>query len=114
MGHDQGRVVANGFWGAPVLISAIHPVSFASPRQGRLNTYLAGATSRMQWPKVPKVTEELRISLLLVSSTFRMEISGMTGAEMVVIKRRIAEAKRRNVPIWWTIPVLCILKVLRV
>jgi hypothetical protein len=36
----------------------------------------------------------------------------MTGAEMVVMRRRTAEAKRRKVPKWWKIPVLAILTVL--
>lgn len=46
------------------------------------------------------MTEELRISVLLVSITFRMGISLMTGALMVVTRRRIAATKRRKVPIW--------------
>jgi len=37
----------------------------------------------------------------------------MTGDEMVVMRRRIAAANRRNVPIWWKKPVLAILTVLR-
>ncbi len=52
----------------------------------------------MQWPKVPNVTEELRISVLLVSMTFKMAMSPITGAEMVVTRSRIAAAKSRKVP----------------
>jgi len=52
----------------------------------------------MQCPNVPNVTEELRISVLFVSITFKIAISPMTGAEMVVIRRRMADAKRRKVP----------------
>jgi hypothetical protein len=115
LSHDQGRVVANALAGAPVLIGPVHAVSclFSRARRGNLGTYWAGATSRTQWPKVPNVTEELRMSLLLVRVTFKMAISWMTGAEIVVIKRRIAEAKSRKVPVWWTKPVLCILTVFR-
>ena len=69
-----------------------------------------GATSRTQWPNVPKVTDELRISVLLVSMTFKIAISPITGAEMVVMRRRTAEANSRKVPKWWKIPVLAILK----
>jgi hypothetical protein len=58
---------------------------------------------------VPKVTEELRISVLLVSITFKIAMSPMTGAEIVVMSRRMAEANSRKVPTWWKIPVLAIL-----
>jgi hypothetical protein len=111
LSHDQGGVVANALAGAPVLIGPAHAVSclFSRARRGNQGTYWTGATSRTQWPNVPNVTEELRMSVLLVRVTFKMAISLMTGAEIVVIKRRIAEAKRRKVPKWWTIPVLCIL-----
>lgn len=44
------------------------------------------------------MTEELRMSVKLVSITFKIERSLMTGAVMVVTKRRIAAAKRRKVP----------------
>jgi len=33
----------------------------------------------------------------------------MTGADMVVMRKRMAAAKRRNVPTWWRIPVAAIL-----
>jgi hypothetical protein len=42
-----------------------------------------------------------------------MAISPTTGAEMVVMRRRIAEANSRKVPRWWNIPVLAILKIRR-
>jgi hypothetical protein len=45
--------------------------------------------------------------LELVSITFRIAISRTTGAEMVVMRRRIEAAKRRKVPTWWSIPVWC-------
>lgn len=54
----------------------------------------------MQWPKVPKMTEELRMLVLLVSITLRIAMSLMTGAEMVVTRRRMEAAKRRKVPTW--------------
>jgi len=60
------------------------------------------------------VTEELRISVLLVSITFKIAMSPMTGAEIVVMRRRIAATKRRKVPIWWKKPVFAILTVLKV
>jgi len=63
-----------------------------------MRTYWTGATSRMQWPKVPNVTEELRRSVLLVSVTFRMAMSFTTGAEIVVMRSRIAATKSRKVP----------------
>jgi hypothetical protein len=62
---------------------------------------------------VPKVTEELRRAERLVSVTFIIEISLMTGAEIVTIKRRMAAANSRNVPTWWKIPVLAILTLMR-
>ena len=46
------------------------------------------------------MTEELRRSLLLVSITFKIAMSPMTGAEMVVMRSRIAATKRRKVPTW--------------
>lgn len=52
----------------------------------------------MQWPKVPKVTEELRMSVWLVSITFRMAMSLTTGAEMVVTRRRMEAMKRKVTP----------------
>jgi hypothetical protein len=63
-------------------------------------THVIGGTSRMQCPKVPKLTEELRMSVKLVSITFRIGRSVMTGAVMVVTRRRMAAAKRRKVPTW--------------
>jgi len=61
---------------------------------------LATAASRTQYPKVPKVTEEcLLVDVLLVSVTFKSDMSLTTGAEIVVIRRSIAAAKRRKVPI---------------
>lgn len=62
---------------------------------------------------MPKVTEELRRDDRLVSVTFSIEISLMTGAEIVTIKRRMAAANRRNVPTWWKIPVLAISTLMR-
>jgi len=50
---------------------------------------------------VPKTTEELRISVLLVRVTLRMEISRMTGAEMVVTRRRMEAMRRRRTPTLW-------------
>ena len=76
-----------------------------------MGTYAAGATSRTQWPKVPNVTEELRKADLLVSVTFRMPMSPMTGDEMVVIRIRIADTKSRKVPTWWKMPVFAIVTV---
>jgi len=52
----------------------------------------------MQWPKVPNVTEELRMSVLLVSITFKIAMSPTTGAEMVVMRIRIADTNSRKVP----------------
>lgn len=49
------------------------------------------------------------MSVLLVSITFKMAISLMTGAEMVVTSRRMAAAKSRKVPIWWMTPVECLI-----
>ena len=66
-------------------------------------------TSRTQYPKVPKVTEELRWVVALVRVTLKMEMSLTTGAEIVVMSSRMAEIKRRRVPQWWMIPVTAIL-----
>jgi len=73
-------------------------------------TYLAGATSRMQYPNVPNVTEELRRDDWLVKVTFNMPISWTTGELIVVMRRRIAAANSKKVPTWWNIPVLAILR----
>jgi hypothetical protein len=35
----------------------------------------------------------------------------MTGAVIVVIKRRMADAKSRKVPKWWKMPVFAIVKI---
>ena len=59
------------------------------------STHVIGGTSRMQCPKVPKITDEFRMSVLFVSITLRIAISLSTGAEMVVTRSRI-EAMRRN------------------
>lgn len=108
-GHHVNRVVSNVLASAVILVSAIRDVSIAQYSfSDRGSTYLAGATSSTQCPKVPKVTLECRMSLLLVSITFMIGISWMTGAEMVVINSKIAAAKRRKVPTWWKIPVLAI------
>lgn len=61
--------------------------------------YLEFATSRMQYPKVPNVTEE-SLPAEPPRWTLRREMSCTTGADMVVIRRSTAPAKRRNVPIW--------------
>jgi hypothetical protein len=47
----------------------------------------------------------------LVKVTLRREMSLITGAEMVVIRRRMEAAKRRKVPTWWMTPVLCMIAV---
>jgi len=57
---------------------------------------------------VPNVTDEWRISEEFVRVTFRIAMSWMTGAEMVVMRRRIEAAKRRKVPTWWNMPVRAI------
>lgn len=61
-------------------------------------THCTGGTSRMQWPKVPKMTDEWRMSVWFVSITFRMAMSLMTGAEMVVMRRRMEAMKRNATP----------------
>jgi hypothetical protein len=53
----------------------------------------------MQCPKAPNVTEELRMSVLFVSITFRMAMSPMIGEEMVVTRRRMAARKMKTTPI---------------
>lgn len=59
---------------------------------------------------MPKVTDELRISDRLVRVTFRREMSFTTGAEIVVINKRMALANSKKVPKWWKMPVLAILE----
>lgn len=56
------------------------------------------STSKTQYPKVPNETTELWESVPFVNLTFKIPISLMTGAEMVVMSRRMEDAKRRNVP----------------
>jgi len=53
----------------------------------------------MQCPKAPNVTEELRKSVKFVSMTLRMAMSPMTGAEMVVTRRRMDAMKMKATPI---------------
>lgn len=57
-----------------------------------------GGTSSTQWPNVPKMTLEWRMSVLFVSMTLRMAMSLSTGAEMVVTRRRMAAMKRKVTP----------------
>ena len=103
LGHDVGGFVADGFGVAEVLVGAVvgpvrEGVFYLGVSGGTVGTHAAGATSRTQCPKEPKVTEEWRMSEALDSMTFRMAMSPMTGAEMVVMSRRIAAAKRRKTP----------------
>ena len=107
--HDGGWVVADALLGAVVLVGPVCAVSQKVSWNSTWETNSAGATSSTQWPNVPKVTDEWRISDLLVSVTFNMAMSLMTGAEMVVMRRRMAAANSKNVPTWWKIPVLAIL-----
>ena len=65
-------------------------------RASKKETYVTGGTSSIQCPNVPKITDEFRISVLFVSMTLRIAMSLSTGAEMVVMSRRM-EARRRNV-----------------
>ena len=58
-----------------------------------------GGTSRMQCPKAPNVTDELRMSVKFVSMTLRMAMSPMTGDEMVVTRRRMDAMKMKATPI---------------
>lgn len=58
------------------------------------------STSKTQYPKVPNETTELWESVPFVNLTFMIPMSLMTGAEMVVMRRRMEDAKRRNVPMW--------------
>jgi hypothetical protein len=46
-----------------------------------------------------------------MSFTFRIPMSLTTGAEMVVIRKRMEAENRRKVPMWWTMPVLAMLTV---
>jgi hypothetical protein len=63
---------------------------------------VTGATSRTQCPNVPNVTEECRMWVWFVSITFKMAMSPITGAEIVVTRSRIAEKRIRMVPIQWS------------
>lgn len=69
----------------------------------RDNTY--ESISKTQYPNVPNETTECTFSDPFVNLTFRSPISLITGAEMVVMRRRIEDAKRKNVPMWWMKPV---------
>jgi len=61
-----------------------------------------GGTSRIQCPNVPKITEEGRMSVWFVRSTFKIAMSLMTGALMVVTRRRMAATSRKRVPNQWS------------
>lgn len=71
----------------------------------------------MQYPKVPKVMVGMlsssslnRVDRRLVpSSTFNIEMSETTGAEMSVMMSRTVAAKRKKVPMWWMKPVRAML-----
>lgn len=58
---------------------------------------------RIQYPNVPKeIVDEL------ARFTFSRAMSLTTGAEMVVMRRRMQAAKRRKVEKWWHAPVTAI------
>lgn len=57
---------------------------------------------------MPRETAEWRSTVELVRVTFSMLMSFITGALMVVMRRRMAEAKSRKVPTWWKSPVFAI------
>src|SRR5271168_4042483 len=105
-GHNRCRLVTDGLWKAEVLVSSKSSLSaemFLNTSFEAGLSYWTGGTSRMQWPKLPNVTEELRISVLLVSITLRMAISPMIGEEIVVIKRRMAAMNKRATPTLFTL-----------
>ena len=52
------------------------------------------------------------MSLEFARVTFRIAMSPMTGAEMVVMRRRTAARRRKRVPTWWRGDVRAIFSVL--
>jgi len=99
-GHDIGGVISNVALCAIVLVSAANASSVSTPvTVARVDPYLSGGTSRMQYPNVPKLTEECRIWVWFVSVTRRRPKSLITGAEMVTMRRRMLAAKRKKTPI---------------
>ena len=54
----------------------------------------------MQYPNEPKLTTELWPLVEFVSLTSMTPMLLTTGEEMVVMRRRIVAANKRNVPIW--------------
>ena len=53
----------------------------------------------MQYPKVPKLMVASRAELVCCTYTLRMAMLLTTGAEMVVMRSRMAEMRIRVVPI---------------
>jgi len=58
-----------------------------------------------QYPKVPKLT----VLSPVLSWTFKRAMSFTTGEVMVVMRRRMEATNKRNVPMWWKMPVFAIL-----
>lgn len=52
------------------------------------------------------------LSVPSVACTFNIAMLLTTGLDMVVMRKRMAAAKRRKLPMWWMIPVFAILTVL--
>ena len=104
---ERSWVVANVLASAVIVSITIKFVSCVFFRKERAATY---AASRRQYPNVPNVTCVSWELVPFASLTFMIAIWSTTGLEMVVIKRRIVAAKRRNVPMWWKKPVFAILK----
>lgn len=71
---------------------------------------MALPTLRTQYPNVPKETADRDEDVPFWRVTLRMEMSLMTGAVMVVMRRRTVATRRKNVPTWWKIPVTAIAK----
>jgi hypothetical protein len=63
-----------------------------------VRTNLFGGTSRIQYPKVPKLTDECLIVVSFVKVTRSRPTLSIMGAEIVTIKRRILAVKRRKAP----------------
>lgn len=98
VGHYIGGVVADVATGAGVMVVTELSVSRGF-EGGRLERTYA-LTSRTQYPKVPNETEELWPFVWFVRVTLSILMLLMTGAEMVVMRRRMQAAKMRKVPRW--------------
>lgn len=58
---------------------------------------------------IPSLSSKRSDRLVVPSSTFKIEMSLTTGAEMSVMMSSTVAARRKKVPMWWIKPVRAML-----